>query len=199
MASLFGKTPKSSLQEILTINAPEGITAALAQVGDGKGGLSPLAVSDTKVSINNLVWPTTGAATGKVLAVSATTNQLEWTTITVPAAPVVPYDIASAILGKPAGAAVVMRFVAVRAFSIPAGATSSIAKAATVSTASTTFSLQKNGVQFGAMSFTAGSANGTFTVATATSFAAGDVFTIVAPTTADATFGDCQFTIAATL
>jgi hypothetical protein len=195
MASLFGKTPKDSLQEILTINSVDGITTALTQVGDGKGGLSPLAVSDTKVSINDLVWPTTGAAAGKVLAVSATTNQLEWAN----AAPAIPYDIASAIMGKPAGAAVVMRFVAVRAFTIPAGATGSIAKTSTVATASTTFSLQKNGAAFGTMVFGAGAASGTFTVAAATSFAAGDVFTIVAPTTADATFGDCEFTIAATL
>jgi hypothetical protein len=241
----------------MTINNSNGITTALAKIGDGNGGLSPLAVSDTKVAINDLVWPTAGAATGKILAVSSTSNQLEWITLpasqvltagtnitiannvisatvptytagtnvsitnnvisaTVPTytagtgvsitnnvisatAPTIPYDIASAILGKPAGAAVVMRFVAVRAFTIAAGATGSVAKAATVATASTTFSLQKNGTQFGTMVFAAGAAAGTFTVASTTSFAAGDIMTIVAPSSADATFGDCEFTIVATL
>lgn len=220
MASLFGRTPKSTIKELVTINNANGITTALAKIGDGNGGLSPLAVSDTKVSINDLVWPTAGAATGKILAVSSTTNQLEWINLpasqvltagsnititngviaaTVPAAPTIPYDIASAILGKPASSAVVMRFVAVRAFTIAAGATGSVAKTASTATASTTLVLQKNGTQFGTMVFAAGAANGSFSVAAQVSFAAGDIFTIVAPAPADATFGDCEFTIVATL
>lgn len=217
MASLFGRTPKSSLKELLTINNQDGVTTALSTIGDGKGGQSPLALSDTKIALNSMVWPTTGAATGKILAVSAITNQLEWVNLPTSqvltaganisitnnvisaTAPAIPYDIASAILGKPAGSAVVMRFVAVRAFTIAAGATGSVAKTASVATASTTFSLQKNGAQFGTMVFAAGAASGSFTVASTTSFAAGDILTIVAPTSADATFGDCEFTIVATL
>lgn len=193
MSSLFGRSPKNTIKELLTLNNVDGITTALTPIGDGKGAVSPLAVSDTKVSINSMVWPTTGAAAGKVLSVSAATNQLEW------AMPVTPYDLASAILGKPAANAVVLRFVAVRGFTIPVGATGSLAKTSTVATATTTFVMAKNGVQFGTMSFAAGSANGSFTVATATTFSSGDVFTITAPATADSTFGDCEFTIAATL
>lgn len=111
----------------------------------------------------------------------------------------IPYDLASAILGKPAAAAVVMRFVSVRSFTIPVAMAGSIAKTATVGTGAVTFVLSKNGTQFGTMVFAAGQVSATFTAATATTFAAGDVLTITAPSTADATFGDAEYTIVATL
>jgi hypothetical protein len=110
----------------------------------------------------------------------------------------IPYDLASAILGKPAGAAVVLRFVAVRAFSIPTNLANSIAKCGTTPTASQTLTLKKNGTAFGTMVFAAAGSTATLT-ATATSFAVGDVLTIENQLSADATFADCEFTIAATL
>jgi hypothetical protein len=109
-----------------------------------------------------------------------------------------PYDIAGSILGKPAAAAVVMRLVAVRNFQFAANFTTSLAKAATSSTAAASFSIQKNGAQFGTMSFAAGGTTGTFT-STLTSFAAGDVLTVVAPSTADATLGDIEYMLVGTL
>lgn len=109
-----------------------------------------------------------------------------------------PYDIAGSILGKPAAAAVVMRLVAVRNFQFAANFTTSLAKAATNSTGAATFSIQKNGSQFGTIAFAAGGATGTF-ASTLTSFAAGDVLTVVAPGTADATLGDIEYMLVGTL
>ena len=114
-------------------------------------------------------------------------------------ASVVPYDIAGSILGKPTASAVVMRFVAVRPFSMPVSLTSSLAKAGLVATATAILSIQKNGVQFATITFTAAQATATFTAASATGFVAGDILTVVAPGTVDATLGDVEFTFVTTL
>jgi hypothetical protein len=91
-----------------------------------------------------------------------------------------------------------MRLVAVRNFQFAANFTTSLSKATTSSTAAASFSIQKNGVQFGTMSFAAGGVTGTFT-STLTSFTAGDVLTVVAPSTADATLGDIEYMLVGTL
>lgn len=110
-----------------------------------------------------------------------------------------PYDIAGSMLGKPANSAVISRMVAVRAFRIPASATGSLSKSAVAATASTTYSLQKNGVQFGTMVYSAAGTTGAFTVASNADFAIGDVMTVVAPATADTTHADMEFTLVSTL
>ena len=111
----------------------------------------------------------------------------------------IPYDIAGAILGKPLGSAVVMRFVAVRNFTFPIDLSGSSARVSTAATASTVLTLMKNGVQFGTITFAAGGSAGTLSVPSATSFSFGNILTVVAPATADATFGDAQFTFVAQL
>lgn len=67
-----------SFHEILRVNKDDGLGDVLAPVTDGKGAVTPLAISDTQVAINDMVWPTTGAEEGSVLRVSTTSNQLEW-------------------------------------------------------------------------------------------------------------------------
>lgn len=97
------------------------------------------------------------------------------------------------IAGKPAAGAVVKRFIAARGFSLPAGISGAIAKAATAATATASFTLAKNGVPFGTMSFAAAGSVPTFAAATASSFAAGDVLTIIAPASQDATLADIAY------
>ena len=96
------------------------------------------------------------------------------------------YDIGFFVAGIPLDAEVVGYLVATRAFRIPASGTGSRAKAATASTGNVVFTLKKNGTSFGTVRFNI-SATATFTIATATSFAAGDVLTIEAPSPADTT------------
>lgn len=102
------------------------------------------------------------------------------------------YDFTGMWVGKPSSSQVIFRAKAGRPFTIPTGTHQAVA--GTAATASTTFSLQKNGTQFGTMAFAAAGTVPTFTV-TATSFAAGDVFTIVAPATADSTLADLAYSI----
>lgn len=108
------------------------------------------------------------------------------------------YDIGFFVADVMTDSEIVARFVAVRAFTIPVSATGSQAKAEAASTGDVSFELQKNGVAFGTVQFNI-SATGAFTVASATSFAVGDVLKLVAPATADATLADVAISLKAQL
>lgn len=108
------------------------------------------------------------------------------------------YDLGFFIADTMTDAEIVARLVAVRPFTIPASATGSQAKAESASTGNVTFDLQKNGVSFGTVRFNV-SDTASFTVASATSFAVGDVLKIVAPATADATLADVAINLRAQL
>lgn len=90
---------------------------------------------------------------------------------------------------------IMARYVAVSDFDLPASLTGSYLKAATAATGSTTFSLKKNGVEFATCLVSAAGTTGAFTAASLTSFAAGDVLSIHAPATADATLADVGLTL----
>lgn len=75
----------------------------------------------------------------------------------------------------------------IRSFTIPAACAGSRARAMTGPTSEYVISLQKNGVEFGTLTFGAGQTVGVFAAATATSFADDDVFSMVGDTSADPT------------
>lgn len=106
------------------------------------------------------------------------------------------YDLSFQVEGLPAASEVVGRFPAVRAWSLSAGAPLSKAIAGIAATGSSTFTLAKNGASFGTIVFAASGTAGTFTVASTTSFAAGDVLTITAPSGQDATLANIGITLA---
>ncbi len=95
----------------------------------------------------------------------------------------------------------VLLYVAPQAFTIAAtpATPSSQGYADVAATASTTFDIQKNGVSIGSMVFAAAGTVASFTVTSATSFAAGDRLSVVAPASTDATLADVYFTIVGTL
>jgi hypothetical protein len=100
------------------------------------------------------------------------------------------------VSGMPTANQLLFKMAIARAVTIPAGATLSRAVAGTAATASYTLSLNKNGVSFGTVNFAASSAVGTFTVASSTTFAAGDVISVVAASTPDTTLADVAITLA---
>jgi hypothetical protein len=87
--------------------------------------------------------------------------------------------------------------VVARAFSIPSGGTLSQGSAGKAAGSAYSFSLNKNGVSFGTVNFAASATTATFTVASATSFAAGDVISIVAAASPDVSIADIAITLAA--
>jgi hypothetical protein len=107
-------------------------------------------------------------------------------------------DIPAFFRGVPGSSALVLRFVATRALTIPADAVGSQASAGTAATASATFTVSKNGSAVGSIAWSASGTVGAFTMASAVALAAGDVLTITAPASADATLADIAITLAAT-
>jgi len=125
---------------------------------------------------------------GQVLTTGGAAANPAWTSA--------PYDVTLFVEGLMTNAETVLRLAAPRAFTVPAGAAGSYAKAGTAATGSTTLTLYKGGVAFGTMVFAASGATATVTVASATSFAAGDVLSITGPATADAALADIAISLA---
>jgi hypothetical protein len=107
-----------------------------------------------------------------------------------------PFDLGTFCAGVPDASEILMRYVFTRAVSFPASLTGSQVKAGTAATAQTDFVLAKNGSSIGTIRFAASGATATFVSVSATSFAAGDILSITAPGTADATLADISFTLA---
>jgi len=82
---------------------------------------------------------------------------------------------------------IALKYVATLAFHIPANMALTQVHAETAATASTVFSVQKNNVQVGTMTFGVGGIIPTYVMASQTNFVAGDRLTIVAPASPDAT------------
>lgn len=96
--------------------------------------------------------------------------------------------------GKPAENEIVVVAEAPYAFTALAGNCS--AKAVTAATASAVFTIMNGAVEVGTFTFAAGSATATVSI-TSGAIAQGDLITITAPSTADATLADISFTVRA--
>ncbi len=107
-----------------------------------------------------------------------------------------PYDIGGTIVGQPAGGAILLRYPAPRAIRFPSGMVGSRGVTGTAAAATAIFSIRKNGTQFATMSFASGASTATFTAASDTDFAAGDVLSVVSPSPADGTLADIGFALA---
>lgn len=105
----------------------------------------------------------------------------------------VPFDLNLFINGKPAATAKLLRFNVVRAFTLPASLTGSVANAGTASSASTVFTIKQNGASIGTITFST-SATGTLSFAASVTFAVNDVLTIESPAQ-DATLADVAFNL----
>ena len=109
-----------------------------------------------------------------------------------------PYDVGGSVGGQPEAGETILRFPFPRAVSFPAGLPGSQGVVATAPEANAAFDLRRNAVSFGTMTFAAAAAIATFAASTETTFAAGDVLTVVAPTPRDAALADLGFSFAGT-
>ena len=105
------------------------------------------------------------------------------------------YDVAIFAQNRPLAGEVITRIVVSTGITFAAALSGSYAKAETASTGAAEFSVQKNDVEFGTITFTA-SATGTLAAASETTFSAGDILSIVAPAFRDATLADISITLA---
>src|SRR5712691_4108392 len=106
-----------------------------------------------------------------------------------------PSYVAGAWAGNPGVGQVIDRYIFATSVTFPSGLAGSYGTAGTAATANTNFAIAKNGSNVGTMAFAAGATSASFAMATATSFAGGDVLTITAPATPDATLANLAWTL----
>ena len=110
-----------------------------------------------------------------------------------------PAYVAGSWPGSPAASQSIERYIFATAVTFPAGLAGSYGACGTAATAATTFTIAKNGGAVGTMDFAAGIFAASFAMASATTFAAGDVLTIAAPATPDAALANLAWTLAGAL
>lgn len=156
----------------------------------------------------NLVWagPNTGAATSptfRFLVIADLPTSIPFANLAADVASTAYvndiYDIGGGSYGTVAANAYVLNYKAVRAMTLPANFANSGVEAITAATASTVFTVLKNGVSIGTMTFAAAGTVPTFSVAGTTSLAVGDTLRIKGPGTPDTTLADLAITLKATL
>lgn len=105
------------------------------------------------------------------------------------------YDIVVDIPERPASGATMAKWVAPSLVTFRAGLGESRGDADAAATASSVFSLKKNGTQFATATFSAANDTAIFACAADTAFSAGDVLTVTAPNPRDATLANIALTI----
>lgn len=105
------------------------------------------------------------------------------------------FDVAVFAPGVGSNNQILARFNMVRTVIFPASAPNSQATASATATGNTTYTLKKNGSSFATILYSAGGSTGAFTQASDASFAAGDLFEIDGPATADATLANVGITL----
>lgn len=109
-----------------------------------------------------------------------------------------PYDVGAMVTGVPDADAVCLRYAFPREVTFAAGLGSSQGVADVAATGDTDFDIQQNGVSVGTMTFAGAATTATFDMDAETIFEVGDVLTVVAPNTPDATLADISFVLAGT-
>jgi hypothetical protein len=109
-----------------------------------------------------------------------------------------PYDVGAMVTGAPDANAVCLRYKFPREVTFAAGLSPSQGIANVVATSDTDFDIQQDGVSVGTMTFAAAATSATFAMTSETVFSAGDVLTVVAPASPDATLADISFVLAGT-
>lgn len=109
-----------------------------------------------------------------------------------------PYDVGAMVTGAPDPDAICLRYKFPREVTFAAGLSPSQGVAGVAATAETNFDIQLNGVSVGTMTFAAAATNATFDMSSETVLEEGDVLTVVAPTTPDATLADISFVLSGT-
>lgn len=181
---------------LLHTYAAGSVSTNLATYTDS-GGLTPNAnpiVLDTAGRVSTEIWLT--SADYKFVLTDSVGNVLgSWDNVrgvnnTIAQSN---YDIAGFLALKPANSQIMLRLPMIRAISFGVNMLGSIGGAAVAATASTTFTIAKNGVNFGTMGYAIGATVPTFTAATPPTFAIGDILMVTAPASADATLSDVGF------
>lgn len=105
------------------------------------------------------------------------------------------YDLSGFYGGIPTASAIILYIPIARASTFKSSLSDSKGVAKTAATASTTFTVKRNGTSIGTMVFAASATTATFTLTGSATNAIGDIISVEAPSTADATLADIGFTL----
>jgi hypothetical protein len=105
------------------------------------------------------------------------------------------YDVSGGAVGTISASQLMVQFISGRTVTFPAGLTGSVGYASTTPTSSATFTITANGSSVGTMVIAAGSNSATFTASSSFSLSPGQILTVTAPATADATMATVSFTL----
>jgi hypothetical protein len=117
------------------------------------------------------------------------------TSFTLSGAGAAPKAVPGSYSGATTPLLVVQRYIFPGPVTFPAGLSGSYGIGQTAATNLTSYSIQRNGTPVGAMNFAAGATLATFTMATATAFSAGDLLSVVAPSSPDPTLAGLAWTL----
>lgn len=137
----------------------------------------------------DLKLPTTSGVANNILSTDGS-GTLSWLAM--------PYDISVFFGGVPASSAI-FRVVAARAFDSTASWAGTVCNAGTAATAQTDFIIKKGVTTVGTLRFAASATTCTIVSPTTTSFAAGDVLSVTAPASPDASLANISISLTATL
>lgn len=178
----------------------ESMTTALpGSPVDGKIYINPTIGADQwKIAVrDDGAWTMLAPMVGWRAWVVDEANEVVWNGTawrTLPA----PFDIQAMVAGSPAASGIVLRHVFVRAANFADDFSGSQASADTAATASTVFVVKKNGSNIGTISFSSAGTTGVFATSGSTieTFVPGDVLSVIAPSSPDATLANISLNFA---
>jgi hypothetical protein len=122
-------------------------------------------------------------------------SALTATSFTLTGAGAAPKAVPGSYSGATTPLLVVQRYIFSGTVTFPAGLAGSYGIAQTAATNPTSYSIQRNGTPVATMNFAAAATNATFTMASGTVFAAGDLLTLVAPASPDPSLAGLAWTL----
>lgn len=174
-----------------TISHDLGTSDVVVQVYDVSNNV--IIPNEITITDSNTVTIDFGAATtGKAVIVTGDANGVGSQAASIT------YDVSGATLSQPTDGTTLMRFIAVRNFRMPVSLTGSQASSEVATTSSAAYPIKKNGTSIGTINYAAAATAGTFTFSTETDFTSGDILTVEAPATADATHDGLVWTFKCT-
>lgn len=177
------------------ITSLTGLTTALSV---GQGGTGSTSLTANAVLLGNggsAVQAVAPGSSGNVL----TSNGTTWQSV---ARAAIPYDVAGSVVGKPGAGDTVFRFIATRSITLSSTSSDHAFQAATGATSSTVLTVYRtrglSTVTVLTATFAAGGSSpqdATISAVSNASILAGDVLTVVAPLSQDATLSDVYWTL----
>ena len=170
-----------------TPNSYSGQATKIVRVNAGATALE--FVDPTFLALTDTPSSFTGAGS-KLVKVNSGATALEFVAV-----PALPYLLSFDAPGVPTASMVVFQHVFTQAVSFDASLTDSYVKAGTAATAQTDFDMKKNGSSIGTVRFAAAGTTASYVSISASSWVAGDILTLIAPATPDATIADIWGTL----